>query len=245
MPPDPKRDLIYADDAPPEGPFEFSEEVAGVFPDMLRRSIPGYAATLDAIESLTSAHAQPDTCLYDLGCSLGASTRALRKGIGVDGCRIVAIDSAPAMAERCRAVLSSEADDTPVDVLCGDIRDVEFSPASVVVMNYTLQFLPPEDRPGLLGRLAAALVDGGLLVLSEKVIDPDPDIEATLQALHLEFKRRHHYSDLEISRKRAALENVLVPDTVEAHRQRLTNAGFRHVGVWQRYFNFVSIVAKR
>ena len=245
MSPDPNPDLIYADDSPPDGPFEFNEKVARVFPDMLRRSIPGYAATLDAIELLTASHARPDTKLYDLGCSLGASTRAMRQGVTVNGCRILAIDNSAAMADRCRELLSRDTDTTPVEVQCGDIRDLEFGRASVIVMNYTLQFLPPEDRAGLIRRIADALIDGGLLLLSEKVVDPDPEIEASLQALHVDFKRRHSYSELEIARKRAALENVLVPDTVEVHRQRLKAAGFRHVGVWQRYFNFVSIIAKR
>lgn len=242
---EPHRDLIYASGAPPDGPFEFNEDVAKVFPDMLRRSIPGYAATLEAVRSLTRAHARPGTRLYDLGCSLGAATLAMREALTVDGCEIVAVDNAPAMIERCRGILSQDNTAAPVDLRCADLRDLEIENASVAVMNYTLQFLPPADRGALIERIARGLIDGGLFLLSEKVVDPDPAIEATLQALHLEFKRRHLYSELEIARKRAALENVLVPDTVEAHKARLTAAGFRHVGVWQRYFNFVSIVAIR
>ena len=46
-----------------------------------------------------------------------------------------------------------------------------------------------------------------------------------------------------VSRKRAALENVLLPETVSVHKQRLQRAGFSHAAVWLRYFNFVSIVA--
>ena len=245
MPSDPHRDLLYADQAPPGGPFEFSEAVARVFPDMLRRSIPGYAATLDAIHSLTAKHVQPATRLYDLGCSLGAATLAMRSAVAVDGCQIVAIDNAPAMIDRCRDLLAEDSESTPVELLCGDVREVEYANASIVVMNYTLQFLPPEDRDDLMRRIANGMNAGGLFLLSEKVVDPDPEVEAALQALHLDFKRRHNYSDLEIARKRAALENVLVPDTETAHLARLRQAGFRHVGVWQRYFNFLSIVAIR
>ena len=112
-------------------------------------------------------------------------------------------------------------------------------------MNYTLQFIKPYDRQIMMQRIADGLRPGGLLLLSEKVVDPDPDIESVLQALHLEFKRRHAYSDLEIARKRAALENVLIPDTIDTHKARMLDAGFSSVGVWLRYFNFTSLVAIR
>ena len=97
----------------------------------------------------------------------------------------------------------------------------------------------------MLRRIADGLNPGGLLVLSEKVVDPDPAMEALLVALHHEHKRRNDYSALEVSRKRAALENVLIPETVEQHRERLLHAGFGSAAVWLRYFNFVSIIAIR
>ena len=239
------RDEIFADENRPEGPFEFTEAVANVFPDMLRRSIPGYAASIQAIRSLTRDFAKADTRLYDLGCSLGAATLAMRRGVSVPGCKIIAIDSAPAMVRRCRDLLAEDDSPTPVEVLCSDIRDVAIENASIVVMNYTLQFVAPNDRETLLRTIADGLLPGGLLLLSEKVVHDDPKIESLLQQLHLEFKRRHAYSDLEISRKRAALENVLVPDSVDTHLSRLERLGFSHAGVWLRYFNFVSLVAIR
>ncbi len=239
------RDEIYADADGPDGPFEFSARVAEVFPDMLRRSIPGYAATIQAIRSLTREFATPDSNLYDLGSSLGAASRAMVQGIAVSGCRIVAVDNAPAMVRKCRSLFDADPVNVPVEVICADVRETAIENASVVTMNYTLQFLPPADREAVITRIAAGLKPGGVFVLSEKVIHPDPKIEATLQSLHLDFKRRHAYSEMEIARKRAALENVLVPDTVEDHEKRLLAAGFSSVGVWLRYFNFVSMIAIR
>jgi tRNA (cmo5U34)-methyltransferase len=115
----------------------------------------------------------------------------------------------------------------------------------MVVMNYTLQFLPLDERAALMAKICGGLVNGGIFLLSEKVVDEDDSIEALLVDLHHEYKRRNAYSDLEISRKRAALENVLIPESIAAHRKRLGEAGFRHVGVLLRYFNFVSLVAVR
>jgi len=239
-------DKIYQQQSE-EKPFRFNEEVAGVFPDMLRRSIPGYAATIEAIGSLAARYVRRDTNCYDLGCSLGAATIAMRQGIKVPGCRIVAVDTAPAMTIRCEEIIAEDdrrfSPPTSVDVVEADIRDIDIANASMVVLNYTLQFLALEDRDALMRTIHHGLNDGGLMVLSEKVIDENAEMEQLLVDLHHEHKQRNDYSALEISRKRAALENVLVPETVGAHRDRLMSAGFRDVAVWLRYFNFVSIIA--
>ena len=230
-------------------PFRFNDNVARVFPDMLRRSVPGYAASIEAIGSLAARYVRAGTNCYDLGCSLGAATLAMRQGIREPACRIVAVDSAPAMIARCRDVIARDdslnGPETEVDIVEGDIRDISFVNASMVVLNYTLQFIEPGDRGGLLREICDGVNEGGVLVLSEKVTDANPEMETLLVELHHEHKRRNHYSDLEIARKRAALENVLVPETVAAHRERLSEAGFSHSAVWLRYFNFVSIIAIR
>jgi len=235
-------DKLYIDEKLGDEPFRFDDSVAGVFPDMLRRSIPGYAASIEAIGSLAARYVTPNTTCYDLGCSLGAATLAMRQGIRADGCRIIAVDNSEAMIEKCRSVVAG-ADD--IEVRLADIRDVSIENASMVVMNYTLQFLDLDARDTVLRRIADGMIDGGLFLLSEKVVDENPHMEDLLVDLHHEHKRRNDYSELEISRKRAALDNVLVPETVARHRQRLTNAGFSHSAVWLRYFNFVSIVAIR
>jgi tRNA (cmo5U34)-methyltransferase len=241
------KDTLYAHKNVAPGPFEFNEDVARVFPDMLKRSIPGYAATIQAIGTLAASLVQPGSRCYDLGCSLGAATLAMRRNIVAAGCRIIAVDNAPAMVSRCRELLAADEKPGPaeVSVIEANIQEVEIARASMVVLNYTLQFLPLEERLALVRKIAVGMNPGGILVLSEKVVDEDPVVEETLQNLHHEFKRRNVYSDLEISRKRTALENVLVPETVKVHEQRLRDAGFRHVGVWLRYFNFVSIIAIR
>lgn len=241
-------DKIY-DQLTGEHPFRFNEEVAKVFPDMLRRSIPGYEATIEAIGSLAARYVQSDTNCYDLGCSLGAATLAMRQAIDKTGCRIVAVDTAPAMTVRCEKAIAEDDRQanriTPVDVVKDDIRNIQIENASMVVLNYTLQFLAMDDREALMKSIFDGMNDGGLLVLSEKVVDENAAMEELLVDLYHEHKRRNNYSALEISRKRAALENVLIPETVSAHRERLKKAGFSHTAVWLRNFNFVSIIAIR
>jgi tRNA (cmo5U34)-methyltransferase len=243
------KDEIYASNDADPSPFEFNESVARVFPDMLRRSIPGYEASIEAIGWLASRYVRPHTRCYDLGCSLGAAAEAIREHVAQPGVEILAVDNAPAMVERCRRRVAAGARNDglqpTIEVAGADVRDVDIRNASIVVMNYTLQFLPLGERDAMLQKIAHGLNEGGVLVLSEKVLDEDEAIEALLADLHHEYKRRNAYSDLEISRKRAALENVLIPEQIETHRRRLARAGFRHVGVLLRYFNFVSLAAIR
>ena len=243
------QDRIFVDEKLGDEPFRFDDAVARVFPDMLRRSIPGYAASLEAIGSLAARYVSDDTHCYDLGCSLGGATIAMRQGIQASGCRIFAVDNAPAMIERLGDVLAADAEktgkSTPIDIVQGDLRETPVENASMVVLNYTLQFVPQAERDAVVARIAEGMVPGGVLVLSEKVVDEDPRMEALLVELYHEHKRRNDYSAGEIARKRAALENVLVPETISAHRERLEHAGFDGFAVWLRYFNFVSMIAFR
>jgi len=237
-----ERDRLYRDETP-AGDFVFDDTVAQVFPDMIRRSVPGYAAIVNMIELLAVRHAQSDTRLYDLGCSLGASTVALARGAADKDCTIIGIDNAPAMLARAEEAWRR---DVPlIEWRCADLRNTLIESASMVVMNFTLQFLPVADRLPLLQRIHDGLVPGGVLVLSEKIAGHDAQADALLTALHHDFKRLNGYSDLEISRKRTALDKVLIPETLEQHRARLTDAGFSRTDLWFQCFNFVSLVALR
>lgn len=226
-------------------PFRFDEAVVRVFPDMIRRSVPGYATMIEMTGVIAGRYARPGSTLYDLGCSLGATTLAMRHHVPHADCRLIAVDNAPAMIERARDLLASTGDGAPVDLRCEDIRDTVFTDASVVALNFTLQFVPPEDRVPLLARIHAGLRPGGVLVLSEKIRFADEQEQALNEALHHAFKRAEGYSDLEIAQKRTALERVLVPDTLDQHVARLHAAGFSEITCWFRCFNFASLVALR
>lgn len=237
------RDKLYARRQSQLVDFAFDERVAGVFPDMIRRSVPGYDTVVPLLGLFAETYAQPHSHCYDLGCSLGAATLAMRQRIRVPDCTIVAVDNAEAMARGCRANLDADPTPVPVEVLCADIRDVELERASVVVLNFTLQFLPPEERLGLLQRIRAACLPGAALVLAEKVRFADARTQQFAETMHVAFKQANGYSELEISQKRAALEKVLIPDTLEVHHSRLREAGFTTTHTWFQCFNFAALVA--
>jgi tRNA (cmo5U34)-methyltransferase len=244
------RDRIYALPQHQIGNFEFDEQIVEVFPDMIARSVPGYASILSMIEQLTARFSRPNTHLYDLGCSLGAATLLMRQQASPT-CTLHAVDSSPAMIARLQGQLNElEQAGTaipacPVQLHLADIRDFPMQSASFVVLNLTLQFIPAADRTALLNAIAQALIPGGALLLSEKICFDNSTQQALLTELHHDFKRAHGYSDLEIAQKRTAIENRLIPETLEQHTSRLREVGFDVVAPWFQCFNFVSILAIR
>ena len=237
------RDTLYADPLSEHGLFAFDDAVARIFPDMIRRSVPGYPTIIAMTGLLAGKYASAGTTLYDLGCSLGASTLAMRHNIQQPGCQIISVDNSSAMLARCREVIDSDTHDTPVTLACADLQDVAIHNASVVVLNFTLQFIPLALRNELISRIYQGLQPGGIMVLSEKVTFEDPHLDALNIELHHQFKRANGYSELEVARKRNALENVLLPETLRQHKQRIAEAGFGSCDVWFQCFNFASLVA--
>jgi len=189
-----KTDTIYQSPQPALGDFVFDASVANVFPDMIQRSVPGYAAIINMIAILTELHAQPNTHLYDLGCSLGASANAMANGLGDKDCQIIAVDNSQAMLDKATANSSLNA--SRIQFQLGDIREVDIQNASLVVLNFTLQFLPREERAELLEKIAKGLQPGGILILSEKIQAETPEEDERLIEMHHAFKRFHGYSDL-------------------------------------------------
>ncbi|WP_173172102.1 carboxy-S-adenosyl-L-methionine synthase CmoA [Pseudomonas tohonis] len=240
-------DRIYATPQAQVTDFAFNEDVVKVFPDMIKRSVPGYPTIVENIGVLAARFAQPNTRLYDLGASLGAVTQALRRHVRSEGCRVLAVDNSAAMVERCREYLHAQdsmyQELLPVEVLEADILALDFEPASLVAMNFTLQFVAREERQALLARIRQALLPGGALILSEKLRFNDAAEHELLTDLHIDFKRANGYSELEIAQKRSALENVMRPDSLEEHRERLLAAGFSRVVPWFQCLNFASLIA--
>ncbi len=250
------RDSIFAAPLGDIEGFRFNQAVVDVFPDMLRRSVPGYEAIITQSALLASRYVQPATHLYDLGSSLGATAISMRDALLKadpalsEGCEIHAIDNAAPMIEASRELIElhesqQDAAHPPVPIILheANLEEHPLTQASVVAMNFTLQFVNPSARAALMSKIADALQPGGALILSEKVCFDDPVVNEMHIEMYHAFKSRNGYSDLEISQKRTALENVLVPDTLEQHRARLLDSGFAHCSVWFQCFNFASLIA--
>lgn len=233
------KDRVFAKALSDVRAFEFNDTVANVFHDMISRSVPGYALLLHMIGLYADTFIQPGSRIFDLGCSLGEATLVVADRAGDIDCEIVAVDNSAAMISKCEQLRAPK----KIQWHCEDIRHTEISNASMVVLNLTLQFLPPEERLVLLQKIQQGLNPGGILVLSEKVVFDDAKENERMVQLYQGFKKTMGYSDLEISQKRNALENVLIPDSETQHLQRLNDAGFEEIYQCFRSFNFISYLA--
>ena len=223
--------------------FSFNQEVAKVFPDMLERSIPGYRTTINSIRFLASKYSKKGTNCYDLGCSLGASSIALGEGAAHNDCRIMAVDKSSSMTKKFSEIIKQEKLDLNIQIFNEDILDTKITNASIVIMNFTLQFIRKKDRQLVLDKIYNGLNDGGLLILSEKITQGDKKINNLLIDLHENFKLENLYTREEIENKKESIKNVLVEDNIETHQSRLSKSGFTKFGIWLQHFNFASFVA--
>jgi len=238
-----RKDTLFASENAPQT-FVFDDKVADVFADMIARSVPGYSTIIAMIGLLAQQHCKPDTMVYDLGCSLGAAAKAIRDQVPFNDYTIVAVDNSPAMISKLNRTLAPDGNTGPeIITRCIDLLDQEIVNGSVVVLNFTLQFVPLADRDRLLRQIYDGMVSGGVLIISEKICFQDPSMEALMVDAYHAFKQSRGYSRLEIAKKRAALENVLLPESLAAHKTRLGRAGFETADVWFQCFNFASLVA--
>ncbi len=236
-------DTIYANPLSEVSRFAFDQRVVDVFPDMIKRSVPGYATIINMIGNLAERYAQANSHCYDLGCSLGAATLAMRHRIQAANCKIIGVDNSAAMIGRCQQVIAADSGEVAVELVESTIQAVKIENASMAVLNFTLQFIATNERLDVLRSICNGLNTGGVLILSEKVVFDDEPHQQLMTELHHNFKRANGYSDLEIAQKRSAIEDYLIPETLDTHRQRLRDAGFSSVDVWFQCFNFASIIA--
>lgn len=181
-----QRDNLYTQDVP--GDFQFNNQVAEVFSDMINRSVPCYAAILKNLPIVARRYITNNSNVYDLGCSLGAVTFALRSALvgnfQRENVNFIAVDNSQAMIERATLKLSAYTSQYPTNFILDDIDNVQIQNASLVVMNFVLQFIAPEDRKQTLQRIYDGLNVGGVLVLSEKVLHDDAFLENEIRELH-------------------------------------------------------------
>lgn len=236
------RDSIFSTPLGKISGFEFDQRVVSVFPDMIQRSVPGYESVVAMTGVLAARCMQSGSNCYDLGCSLGASTLSISSQLPED-CSIIAVDNSEAMINEFSSILDGQQEQKMIDVVLADVRDIEIQNASMVVLNFTLQFVPIENRLELIQKIYQGMRPDGVLLVSEKIQIDDKDLNQLFIDAHHEFKKRQGYSDLEVAQKRSAIEHVLIPETIEQHFSRFSEAGFSKSNLWFQCLNFCSMIA--
>lgn len=233
-----RTDQIYAHKLPEIPVFSFNDAVAEVFTDMINRSVPGYQSVLALLGSLSSSCVTRNSNVYDLGCSLGAASIMIQHHVAVEPVQIIAIDNSSAMIEKAKAELPDS-----VSLKCEDVLQSDIENASLACLNLTLQFIAPGDRKNLLENIYHGLNPGGALLIFEKICFADESINQLMIDLYHQYKKTNGYTSMEISQKRTALENTLLPDTPAQHEQRLAEIGFTPVTRVFQALNFMAWIA--
>lgn len=241
------KDTIYSSELSEIPGFTFDQTVVEVFDDMISRSVPLYQEVGTTSVTLAKGFCQPNTSIFDMGCSTGTLLLELGRQNLPGNVQLVGIDSSASMIAEARRRLSTLPSEQAEEIKFEqhDILDYKFENASVCICNYTLQFLPVETRSTVLEAVQQALCLGGLLLLTEKVRHPHQKLQTLITELHHDFKRAHGYSELEIAQKRQAIEDVLVPLTLEENITMLKAVGFDSVYPVLTWYNFVTFAALR
>jgi tRNA (cmo5U34)-methyltransferase len=222
--------------------FEFDEEVASVFDDMLDRSVPYYKEMLRLTTNFALQYLEKNDIVYDLGCSTASTLIELHKKSTFD-LELIGIDNSNAMLNRAKN--KCKAFGVDINFICGDIHEINFKPSKVIISNYTLQFIRPLQREKLIQKIYDSLDENGVFIFSEKVISNDKSLNKQLIDEYYDFKIKQGYSEFEISQKREALENVLIPYTEEENKKMLLDAGFKTCETLFKWVNFATFIAKK
>lgn len=243
-------DQIFSTPLDKTARFSFDEQVVSVFPDMIRRSVPGYGQILAMISLLAQKQSQRQQSvskkpihIVDLGCSLGAVGLGICGRLPADAFSMTAVDLSEPMVTKATHMFANEYPQHDITVVQADITAFDLPPCDMVVLNFTLQFLPLDARDALIKRIYQALNPDGIIVLSEKFTAEDTQENDWLIDNHEAFKMANGYSEMEVSQKRASLEDVLIRETLAKHHERLAQAGFTQSHTWFQYLNFASMVA--
>ncbi|MCL2458710.1 MAG: carboxy-S-adenosyl-L-methionine synthase CmoA [Desulfobulbus sp.] len=235
-------DTLYTAGAVAED-FAFNDRVADVFDDMLNRSVPYYRTVIDGMAQLLACHLTAGATVCDLGCSTGTTLLELARRLPELQLRYVGIDNAPAMLAKARSKSAMFSKSDVLRFVEADITTCRLPRSEAIICNYTLQFLRPLTRQTFVRRLHEAMPAGGILFLGEKTISHAGRLNRDFIDIYHAFKKQQGYSELEIAAKREALENVLIPFSLEENIALLREAGFAETELFFRWFNFTAIVA--
>lgn len=223
--------------------FKFDKKVVTVFDDMVTRSVPFYLEIQRMIAELASEYASEGTVVYDLGCSTGTTMINMDARISPT-IKFIGIDDSSQMLEQCSENLIKGGMEREFELINADLnKEIKIANASVVVLCLTLQFIRPLYRVKLLQEIRKGMVEGSCLILIEKILGEESGLNRNFIKYYYDFKRRNHYSDMEISQKREALENVLVPYKISEDIDMLLSSGFSHCEVFFKWYNFAGIIA--
>ena len=225
--------------------FTFDEEVAGVFDDMITRSVPFYQEIQRITVDLATTYLKSGGNYYDVGCSTGTTINLLAEQASLpSSVKLIGIEPSEPMSKKAREKLVKYQD--KVQLINTDVQSIRgFDNAKVVAFLYTLQFIRPIERLQVLKTVYNSILPGGCIIVGEKILADETTFRRLFIDKYHQYKQTKEYTSLEINKKRESLENVLIPFTNLENIQLLQEAGFSNVEQVFRWYNFALYVATK
>ncbi|GAB4331788.1 MAG: carboxy-S-adenosyl-L-methionine synthase CmoA [Flammeovirgaceae bacterium] len=237
------KDEVFKEVGTGSADFKFGANVVAVFDDMVTRSVPFYIEIQRMISEMVQDFGVSGTNVYDLGCSTGTTFLNIDKILPKD-ITFIGIDNSQEMLDKCEKNLREAGVSRNLELKFADLnKGIHLENASIVIMCLTLQFVRPLYREKLIKNIYEQLNTNGCLIVVEKVLGEYSLFNRLFIKYYYDMKRRHNYSEIEISQKREALENVLIPYKLEENKELLFNTGFRYVDTFFKWYNFSGIIA--
>ena len=218
--------------------WEFNEEVANVFDNMLERSIPQYDVMRELVKRIGFKYVQLGSTIVDIGCSNGNAVDPFVKSYNMD-CNYLLLDVSEPMLEKCKEKFGFLDGIMNYDITKG----IPKTDASLVLSILTLQFTPIEYRQKIVQSIYDNLREDGAFILVEKVLGNTNEIDEVFVNEYYQMKSENAYTREQIQNKRKSLEGVLVPITAKWNEELLRSAGFRKIDCFWRCLNFAGWIA--
>jgi tRNA (cmo5U34)-methyltransferase len=115
---------------------------------------------------------------------------------------------------------------------------------SVVFSLFTLQFLPEKDRLPLIKKLYDGLIDGGAIILSEKVQAKNAKFQDMLSFIYYDFKKRN-FTEKDILDKERSIRDQMKLWSEYKLLEMLKSVGFtsNNIQIFWRNHLFIGLVA--
>ena len=234
------RDEVFSAGDFQKGSFRFNNAVASVFDDMANRSIPFYREVIQLTGKIAQSFVPDNGRIYDLGCSTGNTLMFLAQSLQNKKVKLIGCDPAEAMLKKAAEKAEAFTYSHDIEFIQNTCENIELANADMIIMNYTLQFIDKAERPVLLKKIYDALKPGGTFIISEKLKQKSEIVENFNTKTYENFKAGNGYSELEIANKRQALENILVPGSLDENIEQLQKAGFEETEVIFKWLNFAT-----
>lgn len=183
-------------------------EIADKFDSHVREQLPWYDMVTDAVVYIVRNYLTEKGRVVDVGASTGNMIDKLMPLLLERKATAVAIEKSPSMIDVLHQRFENHHN---VTVVQGDITRADLQPSQVYIVFLTMMFIPVHERRRVIAKLKANLIEGGVLILVDKVADHGGYFSTVLKRLGMHWKLQQGAELGEVTTKEMSLAGVQIP----------------------------------